>query len=91
MDPDYAVEDWAARVQRQSSLTAELSERLQRAHASAESRDGEVTVTVDHSGGLAQLRLSDRAMRRPADELSEIIWRRAGAPRRGWRKTSKRW
>ena len=73
MDPEFAFEDWVVRVQRQSALTAELSERLQQVRASAESWDGEVAVTVDHSGGLAELRLSDQAMRRPARELSEII------------------
>lgn len=73
MDPEDAIADWAARVERQSSLTTELSERLQQARASAESRDGEVLVTVDHSGGLADLRLTERAMRLSADELIEII------------------
>ena len=73
MDPEDAIEDWAARVERQSTLTTELSERLQQAQASAESRDGEVRVTVDHSGGLADLRLAERAMRLSATDLSEII------------------
>jgi hypothetical protein len=54
-------------------LTTELSERLQQATASAESRGGEAVVTVDHSGGLADLRLSDRAMRMTPRELAEII------------------
>ncbi|WP_164842232.1 YbaB/EbfC family nucleoid-associated protein [Actinoplanes solisilvae] len=73
MNPDYAIEDWAARVQHQSSLTTELSERLQQARATSESHGGDVTVTVDHTGGLAELRLTDQAMRRSAGELSEII------------------
>jgi hypothetical protein len=54
-------------------LTTELSERLQQATASAESRGGEAVVTVDHSGGLADLRLSDRAMCMTPRELAEII------------------
>jgi hypothetical protein len=73
MDPEDAVADWAARIERQSALTTDLSERLQRARASAESRDGEVVVTVDQSGGLADLHLSARAMRLSPDDLGEII------------------
>ena len=73
MDPEDAIEDWAARAERQTALTGELGERLQRARASAESPRGEVVVTVDHSGGLADLRLTDQAMRHSARELSEII------------------
>lgn len=73
MEPEDAVADWAARVERQSALTMDLSERLQQARASAESRGGEVVVTVDHSGGLADLRLSERAMRLLPSALSEII------------------
>lgn len=73
MDPEDAIADWAARAERQALLTTDLSKRLQQAQASAESRDGEVKVTVDHSGGLADLRLTERAMRLSANELSEII------------------
>lgn len=73
MDPEDAAADWAARVERQSALTTELSERLQQARASAESRGGEVVVTVDHSGGLADLRLSERAMRLSPSDLGETI------------------
>jgi hypothetical protein len=73
MDPDDAVADWAARVERQSALTADLSERLQQVRAVAASRGGEVVVTVDHSGGLAELRLSERAMRLSPGTLGEIV------------------
>jgi YbaB/EbfC DNA-binding family protein len=73
MDPEDAIADWAARGESQSALTAELGERLQRARASAESRDGEVVVTVDQSGGLADLRLSELAMRLSPSDLGEII------------------
>ena len=73
IDPDDAIDDWAARVERQTALTTELSERLQQERASAESSGGEVAVTVDHSGGLADLRLSERAMRLSPSELGEII------------------
>jgi DNA-binding protein YbaB len=73
MDPEDAIADWAARIERQTALTTELSNRLQEAQASAESRGGEVLVTVDSSGGLSVVRLSDRAMRLSASELGELI------------------
>ncbi|GAA0471059.1 hypothetical protein Ade02nite_34370 [Paractinoplanes deccanensis] len=73
LDPEDAVEGWAQRIEQQTSLTTELSERLQRVTGFAESPGGDATVTVDHSGGLADLRLSDRAMRLPAAELAGVI------------------
>jgi DNA-binding protein YbaB len=73
VDPETAIDDWAARAEQQAALTTELSERLLRAQASAESRGGEVVVTVDHSGGLARLRLSDRAMTLSASALGDLI------------------
>jgi alkaline phosphatase len=73
MDPEDAVDDWAARAERQTAQTVELSERLRQVSASAESRDGEVVVTVDHSGGLADIGLGASAMRLSPRELGEMI------------------
>ncbi len=73
MDANDEMTDWAARVEQQTALTTELSERLQRARATAESPAGEVAVTVDNAGGLADLRLSEQATRLPSAELSELI------------------
>lgn len=73
LDPEDVIAYWAQRVERQTMLTTELSERLQQAKASAESPGGEALVTVDHSGGLANMRLSDRAMRMSPAQLAEII------------------
>lgn len=73
IDPEDAIAGWAQRVEQQTSRTTELSERLQQARASAESPGGEVVVTVDQSGGLADLRLGERAMRLPPTKLAEII------------------
>lgn len=73
MDPDYAIDDWAARAERQAARTVELSERLQQVRAFAESRGGEVVVTVDQSGGLADIGLDERAMRLSPSELGELI------------------
>ncbi len=73
MDMDAAIDDWAARAERQSALTAELGDELQRAQASAQSRGGEVEVTVNHAGGLADLRLSSRAMTLSEHDLGKMI------------------
>jgi DNA-binding protein YbaB len=72
-DSEDAVDDWAARAERQTALTVELSERLRKAQASAESRGGEVVITVDHSGGLAAISLSEPAMRLSAGALGEMV------------------
>ena len=58
LDPEDAIAGWAQRIEQQTALTTELSERLQQATGSAESPGGKVAVTVDHSGGLPDLRLT---------------------------------
>jgi DNA-binding protein YbaB len=65
--------DWEYRIQQQAALTSELSQRLERGTASVEAADGVATVTVDSSGGMTELRIAERAMRLPADELASII------------------
>ncbi len=72
-DPEDVLAGWEQRVAQQSALTAELSQRIENARASAESRGGEVAVTVDSSGGLAELSLSERAMRLSAGELAALV------------------
>jgi DNA-binding protein YbaB len=73
LDPEDLLTNWQQRVEQQTSLTVELSERISQTTATAESTDGEAVVTVDNAGGLADIRLTDRAMRRTPGELSEII------------------
>ncbi|MDW5330784.1 MULTISPECIES: YbaB/EbfC family nucleoid-associated protein [unclassified Plantactinospora] len=72
-DPEGMLVDWQRRVEQQTALTTELSQRMEQNRATVESRGGEAVVTVDSSGGMAELRLSDQAMRLPADELASII------------------
>jgi YbaB/EbfC DNA-binding family len=72
-DPEELLGDWERRVGQQTLLTAELAQQLEQNSASAESRDGEAAVTVDSSGGMTELRISERAMRLPAGELAAII------------------
>ncbi|GGN17712.1 broad specificity phosphatase PhoE [Actinoplanes campanulatus] len=72
-DPEELLADWQWRVQRQTETTQELSRRMQQVTASAESRDGDVAVTVDHAGGLSGLTLTDEAMRLAPDDLARLI------------------
>jgi DNA-binding protein YbaB len=73
MDADDLLGDWEHRAEQQTALTVELSERLRQVKASATSDDGAVTVTVDHAGGLADLRLDSAAFRNSPDELASLI------------------
>jgi hypothetical protein len=67
------VAGWEQRVEEQAALSAELSRRMQQASATVDSDDGAAAVTVDYSGGLADLRLTERAMRLSPGELAEVI------------------
>ncbi|MDI6103477.1 YbaB/EbfC family nucleoid-associated protein, partial [Actinoplanes sp. NEAU-A12] len=51
----------------------ELTRRMKQIDATAESPDGDVTVTVDHAGGLNALTLTDDAMRRAPEDLAHLI------------------
>ncbi|MDI6100954.1 hypothetical protein QLQ12_20275, partial [Actinoplanes sp. NEAU-A12] len=62
-DPEDLLADWQWRVQQQTETTLELTRRMKQIDATAESPDGDVTVTVDHAGGLNALTLTDDAMR----------------------------
>ncbi|MBG0563015.1 YbaB/EbfC family nucleoid-associated protein [Actinoplanes aureus] len=73
MPPDDLLGDWEHRARQQAELSAELSRRIRDTVATAEAPGGEVRVTVDHSGGLAALRLDDRAMVLRADELADLV------------------
>ncbi|MEU4424628.1 YbaB/EbfC family nucleoid-associated protein [Actinoplanes sp. NPDC024001] len=72
-DPENLLGDWERRVREQTELTTELSRRMQEAEASETSPDGEVHLTVDHTGSLSGLQLTDRAMHLPADDLAHLI------------------
>lgn len=72
-DPEDFLVDWERKVEQQTARTTELSRRMQETRATSESRGGEVVVTVDQSGGLAGLVLTERAMRLPAGELAATV------------------
>lgn len=72
-DPEDLLADWRRRIQRQTESTLELSRRMRQVDATAQSPHGDVTVTVDHAGGLSDLTLTDEAMRLAPDELAHLI------------------
>ncbi|MEU4162445.1 YbaB/EbfC family nucleoid-associated protein [Actinoplanes sp. NPDC026670] len=72
-DPEDLFADWQWRVQQQTEATLELSRRMEQVEATAQSADRDVTVTVDHSGGLTALALTPEAMRRHPDDLANLI------------------
>ncbi|SFF31237.1 YbaB/EbfC DNA-binding family protein [Actinoplanes philippinensis] len=72
-DPEDLLADWQWRVQQRTEATLELSRRMERVDATARSADRDVTVTVDHSGGMTALALTEEALRRPPGELADLI------------------
>lgn len=73
LDPEDMLSDWERRAEQQTQLTMELSQRMQQNTATVESHGGEAVVTVDHTGGLAALQISDAAMRIPSNDLASVI------------------
>lgn len=71
--PEEMLADWEQRVQQQTFLAMELSRRMEEVRGSAHSLGGEVAITVDSAGGLAELKLSDQAMRMRPEDLASLI------------------
>jgi DNA-binding protein YbaB len=78
VDPQSWLADFEARVASAKAKAEQFSESLSSAGASATSSDGLVTVTVAPNGSLANLRISDAALRdRSGSQLSELVLRTA--------------
>jgi DNA-binding protein YbaB len=79
---DDWVDSWAASVSARAQAAQELSERVSMLSVSVSGRDGAIEVTVAGSGVMTDLRLDDRVLRWPADEIAaRVMWvmRRAQA------------
>jgi hypothetical protein len=72
-DPEDFLTDWQHRVEQQTAQTTELSRRMRDVRATASAPGGQITVTVDHAGGLSDLELTPRALRLTPDELARTI------------------
>jgi DNA-binding protein YbaB len=70
---DRWIDDWESTIQRRAAQAKALSERAAGMTATARSTDGVVEVTVDSSGAVTRLQLSERIRSRPAHETSDEI------------------
>jgi DNA-binding protein YbaB len=71
--PDDLLRSFELRAEEQAAQARRLSARIEQSTATAESPDGEVTVTVDSTGGLAGLRFDAAAERLPLDRLAALV------------------
>jgi YbaB/EbfC DNA-binding family len=70
---DRWIDDWESAIQRRAAQAKAFSERASGLSATARSKDGAIEVTVDASGGITALQLSERIRSRPAHETSDEI------------------
>jgi DNA-binding protein YbaB len=70
---DDWVDSWAASVSARAQAAQELSERVSMLSVSVSGRDGAIEVTVAGSGVMTDLRLDDRVLRWPADEIAARV------------------
>lgn len=69
-------------AQRTAQRAQQMQAQIQALRASARSRDGDVTVTVDASGALTDLSLTDAALDQDARALAASIVATAATARR---------
>ncbi|WP_250002941.1 YbaB/EbfC family nucleoid-associated protein [Actinoplanes sp. M2I2] len=74
-DAEQWVRTWSASVSEQAALTQSLSDQVSRLAVTATDPESLVTVTVDGSGGLTDLRLERQAARLEMTRLAEVIMR----------------
>jgi hypothetical protein len=70
---DRWIDDWESTIKERAAQAKGFAERTAGLSATARSTDGSVEVTVDASGGLTKLVLSERIRSRPAHETSDQI------------------
>lgn len=73
IDADDWLRDWERRIDDHTRQVQQLSDEIQATTVTLESRRGEAAVTVDSSGGLAGLRLTERAAYLAPDDLARVI------------------
>ena len=69
------VRTWSASMSDRAAAAQALSDQVSRLSVSAEDRDRAITVTVNGSGGVTDLRLAPEAARHGTDRLAEDILR----------------
>ena len=68
---DRWIDDWESTIKQRAAQAKALSERAAGMTSTAHSKDGAVTVTVDSSGTVTGLKLSERIRSRPAHETAD--------------------
>ena len=84
LDPDGArdrLEAWKGRIDKLAADTQAMSERFQQVRVTVHDRSGLAQVTVDSTGALVDLRLTDRIHRVPPDEVARAIMATLGQAR----------
>jgi DNA-binding protein YbaB len=85
LDPDGARERllaWKGRIDQLAADTRTMSDRLQSVRVTASDPSGLAEVTVDSSGALVELRLTDRIHRVAPDVVARAIMATVGEARR---------
>lgn len=72
-DPEEMLAGFQQQIEAKMRQAQQMQEAATAVQVSSSNRDGSVTVTVDHSGNMADLRLTDAAMRKRPDEASSEI------------------
>jgi len=76
LDPDGArayVRDWKSRIDRKAADTLAMSDRLAGLRVTADDGNGIAEVTIDSTGVLVDLRLSERTQRVAPDAVSRAV------------------
>ena len=71
--PEDLLRSFELRAEEQAAQARRLSARIEQSTAAVESPGGEVTVTVDSTGGLADLRFGAAAERLALDRLAALV------------------
>src|SRR5262245_37144760 len=70
---DRWIDGWESSIKEQAAQAKEFSQRASSITVTARDPDGVVEVTVDSSGGVVNLKLTDKVRTRPAYESSEKV------------------
>jgi DNA-binding protein YbaB len=76
LDPDGALDRlaaWKGRIDQLAAATQEMSDRLSETRVTASDPAGMAELTIDSTGSLVDLRLTDRIARATPDEVAQAI------------------
>lgn len=72
-DPETMLAGFRQQIEQKFKQAEQLKEAASAVQVSASSADGAVTVVVDNNGNLADLELTDGALRKRPDEVSREV------------------